>query len=249
MRVGSVGLVRAVGSVLFGVLIAALSWAQQPTPVIRDSEHLVPEAVQTGIVINIPQRMLFLKQSGEAIASYPVGLGRPSWPTFVGSFTIVALEVDPVWDVPVSIQEEQRRVGKPVLTRVGPGPANPLGKYWIGLSAAGYGIHGTTAPASISRFETHGCIRLRADDIADLFARVSVGMTGEIVYEPVLLHVADGGIRLEAHKDIYRRRGADEEAHVLEAAERAGVEHAIDWQAVRVVLATRDGRPHPVGTR
>ena len=50
-----------------------------------------------------------------------------------------------------------------------PGPDNPLGKHWLGLSIHGYGIHGTIAPSSIYQFRTHGCIRLHPDDIAELF--------------------------------------------------------------------------------
>jgi hypothetical protein len=170
--------------------------------------HLVPHALSDGLVLNVPQRMIFVMQAGQAIASYPVGLGRPSWPTFVGPFTIAVKEIDPVWDVPISIQEELRSAGQPVVTRVGPGPANPLGKYWLGLSVAGYGIHGTNAPRSISRFESHGCVRLVAADIEDLFMRVDVGMAGVSIYEPVVLEVIDGALWLEAHPDVYRRHAA-----------------------------------------
>jgi L,D-transpeptidase ErfK/SrfK len=211
-----------------------------------DSRHLVPAAPDSGIVINIPQRMLFLKANGHVVASYPVALGRPSWPTFVGPFTVVAAETDPVWDVPPSIQEELRRAGKKVLTRVGPGPANPLGKYWFGLSEPNFGIHGTIAPRSIYHFETHGCIRLHPDDIADLWPRVTVGTPGEIVYEPVLLVVMpDGVVLLEAHRDVYQREpGVDE--LVRARAEALGVSARIDWEQVNTVLAARDGMLHMV---
>jgi L,D-transpeptidase ErfK/SrfK len=74
-----------------------------------------------------------------------------------------------------------------VKTRVPPGPDNPLGQYWIGLSLVGYGIHGTIASASIYQFRSHGCIRIHPNDIADLFGRVSLGTSGHIIYTPVLL--------------------------------------------------------------
>jgi L,D-transpeptidase ErfK/SrfK len=210
-----------------------------------DNRHLVPAASASGIVINIPQRMLFLKANGQVVASYPVALGRPSWPTFVGPFTVVAAEPDPVWDVPPSIQEELRRAGKKVLTRVPPGPSNPLGKYWLGLSQPNYGIHGTIAPRSIYRFETHGCIRLHPDDIADLWPRVTVGTPGEIVYEPLVLAVMpDGTILLEAHRDVYRRERTAAEEFVLQRAEALGASARIDWDLVNAVIAARDGLPH-----
>ena len=210
-----------------------------------DARHLVPDGMATGIVINIPQRMLFLKEAGAVVAAYPVGLGRPDWPTFTGSFQVVAKEVDPIWDVPPSIQEESRRAGTPVVTRVMPGPKNPLGKYWLGLTAANYGIHGTAAPLSIYRFESHGCIRLHPDDIDDLWHRVEVGTPGEIRYESVLIQPADTGIFLEVHPDIYRR-GRPTESHVRTVTEAAGMARRVDWSAVRNVIAAADGRPHDV---
>lgn len=242
-------------SARFGVEPVALAAINKRTTATRltvgevlrvDNHHLVPAGLDSGIVINVPQRMLFVKDAGQVRASYPVGLGRPDWPTFVGPFTIVVMETDPAWDVPPSIQEELRRAGKNVITRVEPGPANPLGKFWLGLSAPGYGIHGTNAPTSIFRFQSHGCVRLHPDDIADLWARVFLGMRGEIVYEPVLLRVTHLGILLEAHPDIYRRQAGDAEATVWSRAIEQGVSDEIEWVAVSEVLRRRDGRPHLV---
>jgi L,D-transpeptidase ErfK/SrfK len=212
-----------------------------------DARHVVPSAMPSGILINVPQRMLFLKQDEAVVAAYPVGLGRPAWPTFVGQFSVMVNETDPVWDVPPSIQEELRRAGKAVITQVGPGPTNPLGKHWLGLSVAGFGIHGTIAQLSIYRFETHGCIRLHPDDIEDLSSRVAAGTPGEIIYEPVLLAFTADGVLLEAHRDIYRRRTTvAEETRIREAAAARGMDNRIDWDIVKAVLRARDGRPHSI---
>ena len=238
----------------YGIAVAALASLNARTsktaPTVGetvhvDGRHLVPNALSSGIVINIPQRMLFVIEDGAALAAYPVGLGRPDWATFVGAFTVVAAEEDPVWDVPASIQEEQRRAGKKVLTRVAPGPANPLGKYWFGLSVPGFGIHGTNARLSIYRFETHGCIRLHPDDIAKLWSLVAIGTPGKIIYEPVLLAFLPQGLLLEAHPDIYRRSDiAADEALVRQAAIARRVGDLLDWRVVRQVLQARDGQPH-----
>src|SRR5262249_49242060 len=71
------------------------------------------------------------------------------------------------------------RVANPTYYRpgkvVGPGPTNPLGTRWIGLSQKGYGIHGTDAPNSIGYAKSHGCIRLRKADIEQLFELVHPG--------------------------------------------------------------------------
>ena len=58
---------------------------------------------------------------------------------------------------------------------VPPGPGNPLGTRWMGLSAAGVGIHGTPDAASIGYSASHGCIRMRISEAEWLFAHVRVG--------------------------------------------------------------------------
>ena len=206
-----------------------------------DSRHVVPRVVDTGIVINIPQRMLFVFRDGRLDAAYPVGLGRRTGPTITGPFSIERLEVNPTWDVPPSIQEEMRRAGQPVIQRVPPGPTNPLGRYWIGLDRPGFGIHGTNAPSSIYQFQTHGCIRLHPDDITELSALVSVGMPGEVVYAPVLFAIpASGAVLIEVHPDVYRRSG-DLHRHARELAERRGLTSLIDWVRADAVIDQRDG--------
>lgn len=214
----------------------------QPDQMLRvDNRHIVPLGPQDGILINLPQRMLFFFQAGELAAAFPVGLGRPDWPTPTGTFEIVVKEEDPVWDVPVSIQEEMRRAGKTVVTRVPPGPDNPLGRYWLGLSIPGYGIHATIAPSSIYQFRSHGCIRVHTDDIAALFARVEEGEPGEIIYAPVLLaKLADGRIFLEVHRDVYRK-GGNPLKRVQELAVAAQAEGLIDWGRVAQLMQQKEG--------
>jgi L,D-transpeptidase ErfK/SrfK len=124
---------------------------------------------------------------------------------------------------------------------VPPGPDNPLGQYWLGLSLAGYGIHGTIAPASIYQFRSHGCIRLHPDDIADLFARVSIGTPGTIIYAPVLLAQVTGDqIYLEVHRDVYKRRG-EPLAVVQRLSVLWGLGPRLDWQRVEEVVRLKDG--------
>jgi L,D-transpeptidase ErfK/SrfK len=214
----------------------------KPAHVLRvDSRHVVPEVLEEGLVINVPQRMLFLFNEGALVASYPVGLGRPDWPTPTGLFSVIAKEVDPVWDVPPSIQEEMRREGKEVIIRIPPGPKNPLGRHWIGTTQENIGVHGTIAPSSVYRFQTHGCIRLHPDDVADLFPRVTVGTPGEIIYEPLLLaRGPEGELYLEVHQDVYNRVG-DLSLILYDAVERIGAADEIDWDLARDVVRARNG--------
>lgn len=85
-----------------------------------------------GILINIPQRMLFYFRKGELLAAYPVGLGKPKWPTPEAEFKIISMETHKAWLVPQSIQEEMRCEQKAVREEVPPGPDNPLGAHWLG---------------------------------------------------------------------------------------------------------------------
>jgi L,D-transpeptidase ErfK/SrfK len=210
-----------------------------------DNRHIVwpiePASSGPILIINVPQRMLFRVVDGRVDAAFPVAVGRASWQTPRGPFTVLEKEVDPTWDVPLSIQEEMRLEGKPVVTSIPPCPANPLGRHWIRLSHPGVGLHGTNVPASIYRFATHGCIRLHPDDVSNLFDRVQVGDTGVTVYDPVLLaRVEDGRFFVEVHPDPYKL-GPDPLRHLHALAETAGMSNAIDWDRVRDVIRKREG--------
>jgi len=209
--------------------------------------HIVPASLDDGILVNLPQAMLFHFSQGDLVGAYPVGLGRPSWPTPQGTFRIVTRQANKAWKVPTSIQEEMRREGKIVQEEVPPGPDNPLGKHWLGLSLWGYGIHGTIAPASVYHFQSHGCIRLHPDDIAELFDQVRIGTPGRLIYQPVLLAVIeDGRILLEVHRDIYKK-GIDPAQTVRDLAEANGLSQAIDWPKVDAVIAAQEGLAEEVG--
>ena len=213
-----------------------------------DTRRIVPALLDEGWVINVPEAELYVFENGVLAARYPVGLGRPSRPTPLGSFRILYGEKHPSWEVPPSIQEEMRREGKVVRRKVAPGPDNPLGPYWIQLSIWGYGIHGTPFPASVGQFLSHGCVRLRNGDIAELFPRAAKGTRVEIAYLPVKVAVTPkGGIWVEAHADVYRLGSPGADA-VLAALERAGVDpQAVDRGTLDRILAERDGVAHPVG--
>ena len=133
-----------------------------------------------------------------------------------------------------------RESGRPVITRVPPSPDNPLGAHWIGLSIASLGLHGTIAPSSIYQFASHGCIRLHPDDVADLFGRISVGDSGALIYEPVLLAHIENRVWLEAHDDVYRRIN-DADQLIRRAAVDGGFFDRVDWNGAAAVLERRLG--------
>jgi lipoprotein-anchoring transpeptidase ErfK/SrfK len=105
---------------------------------------------------------------------FGVAVGQPIYPTPIGKFTIVTKQKNPWWYPPDSAWASG-------ASPIPPGPGNPLGTRWMGLSASGVGIHGTPDAASIGYSASHGCIRMRIPDAEWLFKRVEVGSTVFIV--------------------------------------------------------------------
>lgn len=215
-----------------------------------DGRHIVPPVLVPGrIVINVPQRMVFYQPAGVALLAFPIAVGSSGWRTPIGPFTVIEKELDPTWDVPASIAAEAAAKGITLPARVPPGPANPLGRHWLRLSAGSVGLHGTNAPASIYQATTHGCLRAHPDDIAALFPLVDKGTPGVIVYEPVLL--ADDGedVFLEVHRDIYRLQPRSSLAAARALADALGLSGRIDWTLAARVVADRDGIARDVTLR
>jgi len=132
-----------------------------------DSTSVEPVQVKRRIVVSLEDRKLALVENGQVKKVYTVAVGKPSTPSPVGTFTI------------------QRRVKNPVYQHDGkvvePGPGNPVGTRWMGLSVKGYGIHGTNEPKSIGKAASHGCIRMARKDLEEMYAMVSVGDTVELI--------------------------------------------------------------------
>jgi len=203
------------------------------------------DVTNDGLIVNVPQRLVFFVAEGRLVAYYPAAVGGPGWQTPLGDFTIVLKEEDPTWDVPLSIQEELRRNGKRVVKAVPPGPANPLGRFWLGLSLDSVGVHGTIATLSIYNFATHGCIGMHPDDIEALYQQVAAGERGRIIYEPVLVAYDGTDVYLEVHPDPYRR-APDPLGRALELLDQAGLTGLVDTAEVAGVVRHAEGLATPV---
>jgi lipoprotein-anchoring transpeptidase ErfK/SrfK len=103
------------------------------------------------------------------VRTFRVATGQAIYPTPAGLWRIMNKQRDPWWYPPT--YDAWAKGLKPVP----PGPSNPLGTRWMGLDAAGVGIHGTDAPTSIGYSASHGCIRMQVPDAEWLFERVQVG--------------------------------------------------------------------------
>lgn len=203
--------------------------------------RIVPLQLEDGIVINIPDRTLYRFEKGKLKDYYFISAGKPTWQTPLGEFAIKAKAKDPTWFVPHSIQKEMEAEGKDVLVEVPPGSENPLGKHWLQLSIKGVGLHGTTAPQSIYKFRSHGCIRLRPE-VAELFYKeVPVGTKGIIIYKPVkIIKTPDKKVLIEVYRDFYKT-GIDYISEAKKILNEINALNEADWNKIQDAINRKDG--------
>ncbi len=122
------------------------------------------------IIIDTPNRFLFLVESDGKAMRYGIGVGRPGF-TWAGVKTITAKREWPDWRPPSDMIKR-----RPDLPRyMAGGPDNPLGARAMYLGSTLYRIHGSNEPWTIGTNVSSGCIRLRNEDVIDLYGRVKVG--------------------------------------------------------------------------
>ncbi len=122
------------------------------------------------IVVDTPNKFLFLVQGGGKALRYGIGVGRPGF-TWSGVKTITNKREWPAWTPPPEMLAR-----RPDLPRhMEGGPANPLGARAMYLGSSLYRIHGSNEPWTIGTNVSSGCIRMRNEDVIDLYGRVNVG--------------------------------------------------------------------------
>jgi lipoprotein-anchoring transpeptidase ErfK/SrfK len=122
------------------------------------------------VIVDTPEKFLFLVEDGGKALRYGIGVGRPGF-TWAGEKTITAMKKWPDWTPPPEMIERQ-----PGLPRFMPGGlGNPLGARALYLGSTLYRIHGSNEPWTIGSNVSSGCIRMRNEDVEDLYDRVKVG--------------------------------------------------------------------------
>ncbi len=122
------------------------------------------------IVIDTPNRFLYLVQPGGRALRYGIGVGRPGF-EWAGAKTVTMKREWPDWRPPPAMLKR-----RPDLPRyMEGGPDNPMGARGIYLGSSLYRIHGTNEPHTIGQAVSSGCIRMTNDDVTDLYERVRVG--------------------------------------------------------------------------
>ena len=110
---------------------------------------------------------------GRTLALFPCSIAKSAAKLPRGAAHVISVAFDPVYVFKPSMWPEVRSVKRTL--RIPPGPRNPVGLCWIGLSLPGYGIHGTPNPELIGKTGSHGCIRLTNWDALRLGKMVKVG--------------------------------------------------------------------------
>ncbi|MGA7808615.1 L,D-transpeptidase family protein [Bradyrhizobium sp.] len=117
--------------------------------------------------------------SGELVAFFPATVGSEEKPTPSGTLKVESADANPNYRYNPDYKFKGVKSREPFDIK--PGPNNPAGSFWIGLSAEGYGIHGTPNPSRVSKSESHGCVRLTNWDVTFLGKSVKKGTPVEFV--------------------------------------------------------------------
>ena len=170
INAGKPGLQVKVGATTQKIL-SALAVAERP--VLSPAAKTVSPSVSRSnfgavVVIHRGSNELFLYNGTSPWRTFQVATGQAIYPTPLGSWHVVDMQRNPWWRPPDSPWAKG-------LKPIPPGPGNPLGTRWMGLDAAGVGMHGTPDAASIGYSASHGCIRMRIPDAEWLFGHVRIG--------------------------------------------------------------------------
>ncbi|MEH6492463.1 L,D-transpeptidase family protein [Halopseudomonas sp.] len=224
------------------------------TNITLPGQHVLPIAQREGVVINLPEfRMYYFHKGGEIVSSYPVGIGREGWSSPLGQTRILRKQEKPSWYPPKSILEEHAANGDPLPAVVPPGPDNPMGPFKMNLAMSGYVIHGTNKKFGIGTRVSHGCFRMRNEDITELFPQVPVGTTVTIVNQPYKLGVINGELYLEVHTPLDEhgmpstldKQGAIQALLAEQSEKVSGFK--LDWEAIRDLVYAESGIPGRIG--
>lgn len=132
------------------------------------------------IVIDTNNRFLYLVEGDGQARRYGVGVGKPGF-EWAGTHRVTRKAEWPTWTPPSEMRAREAAKGHYLPASMEGGPANPLGARAMYLGSTLYRIHGTNAPWTIGYAVSSGCIRMRNEDVTDLYERVKVGTTVKVI--------------------------------------------------------------------
>lgn len=172
------------------------------TNLIIPTRSLLPDTIHEGIVINSPEMRLYYYHDGQ-VDVLPIGIGQLGTDTPLNWVTKVERKrANPTWTPTAKMHAEYRARGE-FLPKVWPaGPDNPMGLFALYIGRL-YAIHGTNADFGIGLRVSHGCVRLRNEDIEYLFNQVPIGTRVQFINEPIkTAEDADGNLYIEVHQPL-----------------------------------------------
>ena len=190
-------------------------WNPEPhTNYLIPSMYVLPQKNYNGIILNLAELRLYFYMSGSdlyentRVLTYPVGIGRLDWKTPLGETFIKSKVESPSWYPPKSIILEHEERGEVLPREVKAGPDNPLGNFALKLDVdGGYLLHGTNKKYGIGMMVSHGCIRLRNEDIETIFYNTPLGTKVKIINQPIKLGLYNNFLYMEVHafnnKEVY----------------------------------------------
>ena len=143
----------------------------QTNPVNAESNEAIgasatAASANTHLIVDLSNRQVDVYEGDRFKASYTIAVGQPGWETPVGSYKVLHMLRHPIWQHPITNELFL------------PGPSNPLGERWIGFwsgERSEIGFHGTNEEDLIGLAVSHGCIRMRNQDIRKLYEQVREG--------------------------------------------------------------------------
>jgi L,D-transpeptidase ErfK/SrfK len=230
------------------------------TRVLLPKRRILPSGARDGIVVNLPEHRLYYfpkaaKNEAPVVITYPVSIGKEGDATPLGQTHIIEKIEHPSWVPTQSIRNEHAARGDPLPRVIGPGPDNPIGdfKMRLGFGDGTYEIHGTNNPMTVGMAATYGCIVMYPEDLAALYALVSVGTPVRLINVPVKVAWNAGTLLVEAHPviDAHGRTIAPTLDQLADALHGTAQDTRVSilWERAMYVLERADGVIATVGTR
>lgn len=214
------------------------------------TQMLLPDTKREGIVVNVAElRLYYYPKDEDKVVVYPIGIGQLGANTPAMVTRISQKIPNPSWTPTPNIRKRYAAEGKTLPTTIPAGPDNPMGLYALRLAygKGHYLIHGTNADFGIGMRVSSGCIRLRPDDIENLFNSVPEGTRVQIINQPVKYATEPDGKRyIEVHQPLSHSEKDDPQTMpiALTAQTKKFVGSALsDSQVIKEALKRRAGLP------
>lgn len=211
---------------------------------------ILPDTVREGIVINVAEmRLYYYPPLGNSVEVLPIGIGQAGRETPRNWVTAVERKQEgPTWVPTANTRREYAKEGKTLPALVPPGPDNPMGLYAIYIGRL-YAIHGTNANFGIGLRVSHGCVRLRNDDIKFLFENVPVGTRVQFIDEPVKATTEPDGSRyIEVHNPLSTTEAQFQGGEIVpitltQPVQAITSQSDVDQNVVEQAIQNRSGMP------